>query len=73
MSVLRELKDRGACVGKDPDLWFPGRGPNSANTAKAVCQGCPVRELCLEYALEAKEEFGIWGGTTPTERKRMMT
>lgn len=60
-------------MGKDPDIWFPGRskGPNGANEAKAICAGCPVRKECLDYALENEMEYGIWGGTSPTERRRM--
>jgi WhiB family redox-sensing transcriptional regulator len=71
MRVPSDLYIRGACVGQETDLWFPGRGPTAAEEAKAVCAGCPVRKICLDYALEAEEEFGVWGGTTPTERKRM--
>ncbi|MDQ5944332.1 MAG: WhiB family transcriptional regulator, redox-sensing transcriptional regulator, partial [Patescibacteria group bacterium] len=49
------------CLGTDPDLFFPERGA-STKEAKAVCQGCVVREDCLEYALANGEKFGIWGG-----------
>lgn len=63
---------QGACHGKDPDLFFPGQG-ESTREAKAVCAGCPVREQCLDYALEHGEKFGIWGGTSERERRRLRT
>lgn len=71
--TLLFLHQGGACVGKDVSLWFPtrSRGPKGSAEAKAVCSGCPVRVECLEYALKEDMSYGIWGGTTPTERKRM--
>jgi len=39
---------------------------------KQICALCPVRDLCLEYALEAKEEYGIWGGLTTRERQELI-
>ncbi|MDQ5874483.1 MAG: WhiB family transcriptional regulator [Actinomycetota bacterium] len=60
---------RGVCVGHpDPDLWFPERG-RSAEPAKRICARCPVREECLEWALQ-HEDFGVWGGLSAQERKR---
>lgn len=61
---------KAACRGADPALWYPTRGDDDPE-AKAVCAGCPVREACLEYALSAKEEFGIWGGLTAFERQQL--
>lgn len=58
------------CLGVDPDLFFPERGA-STKEAKAVCQGCVVREECLEYALANGEKFGIWGGMSERERRRI--
>lgn len=62
---------RAACKGKNPDLWFPERdqGPKGGDEAKAICEGCPVIKECLAVGLS--EDFGIWGGTSPAERKRM--
>ena len=59
-----------ACANVDPDLFFPERG-ESTSEAKAVCFTCPVREECLEYALRAGEKFGIWGGMSERERRRI--
>lgn len=59
-----------ACDGLDPELFFPERGESTAK-AKAVCAACPVREQCLEYALTNGEKFGIWGGLSERERRRL--
>jgi WhiB family redox-sensing transcriptional regulator len=58
------------CLGVDPDLFFPERGA-STKEAKQVCQSCVVREECLEYALANGEKFGIWGGLSERERRRI--
>lgn len=58
------------CLGVDPDLFFPERGA-STREAKEVCRACPVREACLEYALAEGEKFGIWGGLSERERRRI--
>jgi WhiB family transcriptional regulator, redox-sensing transcriptional regulator len=59
-----------ACRGCDPALFFPERGEQVA-AAKRVCLTCPVRPECLDYALEKGEKFGIWGGKSEQERRRM--
>jgi WhiB family redox-sensing transcriptional regulator len=61
---------RGNCLGLDPDLFFPERGESAAE-AKAVCASCMVRTECLEFALEHKERFGVWGGLSEYERRRL--
>jgi WhiB family redox-sensing transcriptional regulator len=58
------------CMGVDPDLFFPERGA-STREAKEVCRGCVVREDCLEHALSNGEKFGIWGGLSERERRRI--
>jgi WhiB family redox-sensing transcriptional regulator len=58
------------CLGVDPDLFFPERGA-STKEAKSVCKGCVVRDDCLEYALANGEKFGIWGGLSERERRRI--
>lgn len=63
-------QDHANCMGVDPDLFFPERGA-STREAKGVCQGCVVREQCLEYALANSEKFGIWGGMSERERRRL--
>ena len=66
----RDWQSRANCMGVDPDLFFPERGA-STREAKEVCRGCVVRENCLEYALANGEKFGIWGGLSERERRRV--
>ncbi len=68
-------RNSAACRTEDPDLFFPigTSGPALMQTeqAKAVCRGCPVREPCLEWALETGQSIGVWGGTSETERRAL--
>lgn len=59
-----------ACRGSDTSVFFPARGEEVLD-AVAVCRGCPVRAECLEYALNERITFGIWGGTSERERRRI--
>ena len=61
---------RGSCRGIDPSIFFPaaGRRARDEMRAKAVCEVCPVLMQCRQYALDAAEPYGIWGGMTPLER-----
>lgn len=63
-------QEEANCLGADPDLFFPERGA-STREAKEVCRGCPVRLDCLEYSLVNNEKFGIWGGLSERERRRL--
>ena len=58
------------CAQTDPEAFFPEKG-GSTREAKSVCQACTVRAECLEYALANDERFGIWGGLSERERRRM--
>lgn len=58
------------CRGVDPELFFPEKN-ESSKEAKNICAECVVRPDCLEYALENSERFGIWGGMTERERRRV--
>lgn len=60
----------GNCVGVNQDLFFPRRG-DDPSPAKALCRACPVRTDCLSYALETNQKFGIWGGMTEGQRRRL--
>ena len=62
--------DKGACRGGSNDAFFPSRGVSTA-TAKAVCADCIVKTPCLAYALSNSETHGVWGGTSPEERRQM--
>jgi WhiB family redox-sensing transcriptional regulator len=66
----RSWQARANCMGVDPELFFPERGA-STREAKEVCRGCVVREDCLEYAIANGEKFGIWGGMSERERRRV--
>lgn len=54
-----------------PDSERGGRRARSEKRAKTICRGCPVVRDCLEHALMWPEPYGIWGATTPAERRRM--
>lgn len=58
------------CAEVGDDFWFPEKGGSTA-AAKRVCRSCVVRAECLEYALEHDERFGIWGGMSERERRRL--
>ena len=66
----RRWQEQANCLGVDPDLFFPERGA-STREAKSVCSNCEVRADCLEYALVNGEKFGIWGGLSERERRRL--
>ena len=63
----------GACLTTDPDAFFPeapaSRARRQEQAAKRVCGSCTVTRDCLLYALENREEHGIWGGTNEKERR----
>jgi WhiB family redox-sensing transcriptional regulator len=66
------------CQNTDPDAWFPETGPEAFYTGgelyskvRKLCNSCPVKDLCLEYALVNGEEYGMWGGMTPRERQAL--
>lgn len=59
-----------ACRGMGPGLFVVGRGEPCVQ-AKAVCAECPVREPCLEEAIANGERFGVWGGLSERERRRL--
>lgn len=67
----------GSCRRRPDDLFFApadefGAARNQRRSrAKLLCDECPVRPQCLDYALTAGEPYGIWGGLTPTERRRV--
>lgn len=62
--------DRGLCGETDPDAFFPEKG-GSTREPKRVCMACEVRTECLEYALDNDERYGIWGGKSERERRKI--
>lgn len=63
-------QERALCAQTDPEAFFPEKG-GSTREAKRVCATCEVREECLEYALAHDERFGIWGGLSERERRKL--
>ena len=76
--IRRHEDDEGAlawqadalCAQTDPEAFFPEKG-GSTRDAKKICSGCEVKAECLEYALKNDERFGIWGGLSERERRRL--
>ena len=65
-----DWQERALCAQTDPEAFFPEKG-GSTREAKRICSGCEVRAECLEYALANDERFGIWGGLSERERRRV--
>ena len=63
-------QERALCAQTDPEAFFPEKG-GSTREAKRVCLTCDVRNECLEYALGHDERFGIWGGLSERERRKL--
>ena len=70
-----DWRDGAACRPHDPELFFPegtaGPAVAQADQAKRVCQACPVRTPCLNFALRLGLASGIWGGATGEERREL--
>ena len=66
----RDWRELALCAQVDPELWFPASGqPN--RKAKLVCSWCDAQADCLAFALRANEQYGVWGGLSPEERRRL--
>ena len=65
--------EEGSCVYANTELFFPVgssmKAIKQSNEAKAICNECPVKVACLEYAISSNQDSGVWGGTTEEERK----
>ncbi|HZX99034.1 MAG TPA: WhiB family transcriptional regulator [Dermatophilaceae bacterium] len=68
-------RDRAACLGEDPELFFPDGNTGPAllqlEAAKAVCRRCEVVEACLRFAIESGQDAGVWGGLSEDERRAL--
>lgn len=62
---------RPACAGVDPAVFFPDVGGN-ADAARAICNTCPITEQCLQWAIDNREKYGVWGGLVEEERRRLI-
>lgn len=63
--------NEGLCAQTDPEAFFPEKG-GSTRAAKKICAECDVVEQCLAYALRNEERFGIWGGKSERERRKLL-
>ena len=63
-------RERALCAETDPEAFFPEKG-GSTRAAKAICLSCEVREDCLQAALNNDERFGIWGGLSERDRRKL--
>lgn len=63
-------QDYANCRGADADLFFPERGA-STRKAKSICAECQVKAECLDFAIDVGEKFGIWGGMSERERRKV--
>lgn len=69
--VSPEWMAAGVCAQTDPEIFFPEKG-GPVREAKRVCGGCPVKGECLAFALDNGERFGVWGGLSERERRRLV-
>ena len=68
----QDWKDDAACTGMDYDTFFPAVGYNQHDLhARTICEHCPVKQPCLMFAVNNRIHYGIWGGLTPIQRKRI--
>jgi WhiB family transcriptional regulator, redox-sensing transcriptional regulator len=64
-------EDKARCRQYDPEIFFAPRA-RAERKAKTICGRCPVMNDCLDFALQARVEFGIWGGMNGKERKSLL-
>lgn len=73
--LTRDWWRAAACRDAEPELFFPISAKPASNAqvkrAKLICASCPVRSNCLSYAIDHRQEQGIWGGLTEEERRRI--
>ena len=63
-------QDKAACYGIDPEIFFPA-SEEDASLALSYCTACGIREICLAWALRNRERYGVWGGLTEQQRRRL--
>lgn len=66
----RSWQTRAACRDHDAELFFRVE-PETVRRALRICARCEVRDPCRAQAMAHREMFGVWGGTTETERRRI--
>lgn len=69
---MTDWMEQAACKGVDPSVFYSDTpGIDGSLLAKRICGSCPVKDQCLDYALDTGELFGVWGGKTPRQRQRL--
>lgn len=75
LGVTSDWRHRAACLEEDPELFFPigntGLSLLQIEEAKAVCRRCEVMDTCLRWALETRQDAGVWGGLSEDERRSL--
>jgi WhiB family transcriptional regulator, redox-sensing transcriptional regulator len=68
-------RDRAACLNEDPELFFPigntGAALNQIAEAQVICHRCAVVEPCLKWAIEFRQDAGVWGGLSDDQRRAL--
>jgi WhiB family redox-sensing transcriptional regulator len=74
-TVLVTWRDSAACLDVGPELFFPIGNAYPAllqiEEAKVVCRDCVVAETCLRWAIDARQDTGVWGGMSGDERRAL--
>ena len=70
VDMAKRIAEFGLCSQTDPEAFFPEKG-GLARAAKQTCLACEVRDECLEYAIENGEQYGMWGGKSEHERRKI--
>ena len=69
-ALARDWRELAVCAQVDPELWFPEKGQPTA-AAKLICGWCEAQAECLAFAMAGNEQFGVWGGLSPGERRAL--
>ena len=63
--------EAAVCAEIGGDFWYPEKGGDCGKDAKKICATCPVASQCLEWALDNGERFGVWGGMSEKDRRKL--
>jgi Transcription factor WhiB len=70
-AIENDWRDKARCAEVDGEIFFPELG-HSTREARKICAGCEVRAECLQSALDSREPWGIWGGLSDEERRKLL-
>jgi WhiB family transcriptional regulator, redox-sensing transcriptional regulator len=65
-----DWQERGACRSASLELFYSDAEEHTRR-ALALCERCEVQAACLDFAMQHREHYGVWGGTTERERRRI--